>query len=1322
MSESIDNRVVQLLFDNNKFASGIKDSLQKLTNFNSALDSVGDNNAFDKVNNSVNRLNFDGLLSSVQTVANKFSVLGVMGVTALQNITNKAIDAGERLVKSLSIDQITSGMTKYEQKTGNVQTIMNATGDSIDKVNKYLEKLQWFSDETSYGFTDMTSALATMTAAGGDVEKLIPMITGIANSVAFAGKGAVEFSRVMYNLNQSYSQGYLSLMDYKSVQNASATSKQLSQSLINAAKELGTLDKEGRTFKEKGGKGTLVTIENIAQTLNEKWVTSEVMEKAFGEWSKFSEAVYEAVQSGEYETAADAIADMSKGFSEISVKGFKAAQEAKTFNEVIDYTKDAVSSGWSQTFEKIFGNYRQAKSLWTELADYFYEIFVVPGEERNTILDTWLKLGGRNKLVTAFTRTMNNIIDRIDLVKNAFHDIFPSLTAGRLFELTKGLADLAKKLTLSEATADKLRRVFRGAFAGVDIVLELIRSFIRVIGDFSPKIKIFAQSFLDGSANLGDLIVSIRDYIKENDVFYKGIKKVIDFIKPGFNGIKKVIKTVIKTFEEFTGIDLRIPTFEELSKVFEKIEMKTQVIKGVFDTVIGVLKTAWTVVRDIVRKINRLLFGRSGLLGGITAGSAAKIGIIAVITKKIMDAGGIVTAIKNLLDGINGPIGEAFTNLTNILKKFFSISSANAKKLLIFAGALGILALALIGIAAIPSERLLVAVGALAAISAILLGVAVGIELFTSKLNKIKSAKKGLSAFFTSISSFIKQKIELLSVSVFLVGIALAIGILAGSLWILAKIPWTSLVKGIGSIIVLLIAFYTFIDGLSEIKINPTTLLLFSGAIFAISASMVVLSIALLLLSAIPFPKFVQGLIAIAAAFIAVFKLIDALAEIKGEFTPVRILLLSAAILVISVAMIAFASAMLILSFIPIERIISPLIGMAVAFGVFIIAAKMLDAVPLGLIGLAGALILLGVALLLITPSMVALASLGDGVIGALVGIAGVMLTFTLAVYALSPVSGVMILVAGALDLFGLAVKMVGNGIEKASNGFNNFIDGVDRLVNIKDNIDGVGQALKDALKEIKKGLSVNMSEFRKIGFDISSEICFGITEDHKYQKQAVGRLIKEFDSEFTLRLQDWNVMGQQATIGYADGITSQTSYVHDAVTYVVNAAIATAKQVQNSNSPSKVFAQIGGWAVEGYGQGFVNNADTVEKAIQKTLQGMQYDAKSSINIMEGILGEYSEPTIKPVLDLSNIQNGSNLINGYLSGVNGIDVSGAYNNARSSSPYGYYNDKPRIGSWTNNINPNFYIYGAPGQDVEELADIVMDKMERAYSMKAEVFS
>ena len=171
-------------------------------------------------------------------------MLEQVGIGALRRIGESAVDAGTKLVKSLTIDQLTAGWAKYEQKTASVQTIMNATGKSIDEVNGYLDKLMWFSDETSYGFTDMTAALAQMTTSGGDIKDLIPLITGVANATAFAGKGAAEFSRAMYNLNQSYGAGNLQYMDWRSLELAGVAGKQLKEILIQTGIEIGTLNKK----------------------------------------------------------------------------------------------------------------------------------------------------------------------------------------------------------------------------------------------------------------------------------------------------------------------------------------------------------------------------------------------------------------------------------------------------------------------------------------------------------------------------------------------------------------------------------------------------------------------------------------------------------------------------------------------------------------------------------------------------------------------------------------------------------------------------------------------------------------------------------------------------------------------------------------------------------------------------------------------------------------------------------------------------------------------------------------------------------------------
>ena len=382
MSKTIDEKVVSMQFDNRQFEKNVHTSMSTLDKLKKSLNLSDSAKGLENISVSAKKVDMGPLTSGVETVRAKFSAMEVVAVTALANITNSAVNAGKRLVSSLTIDQVATGWSKYEQKTASVQTIMNATGKSIDEVNAYLEKLMWYSDETSYGFTDMTQSLGQLTSAGGDIEKLIPMIEGIANATAFAGKGASEFSRAIYNLNQSYSAGYLQYMDWKSLDLAGVSSKQLKLVFIDTAKALGKLDAEGRTAS-----GTLVELGNFGQTLQDKWADTSVMEAAFGKFAELTDAAYKAVQSGEYDTASDAIAALADQYDEIAVKAFSSAQEAKSFTEAIEATKDAVSSGWMKTSEIIFGNYEEAKKTWTELANTLWDIFASGAESRNELLE-----------------------------------------------------------------------------------------------------------------------------------------------------------------------------------------------------------------------------------------------------------------------------------------------------------------------------------------------------------------------------------------------------------------------------------------------------------------------------------------------------------------------------------------------------------------------------------------------------------------------------------------------------------------------------------------------------------------------------------------------------------------------------------------------------------------------------------------------------------------------------------------------------------------------------------------------------------------------
>ena len=290
MSTTVDERVVSMQFDNGQFERNASQSMSTLDKLKKALKFEKTAESLDTLSEATKRLDFSPMVDGLETVEEKFSAMEVIAVTTLVNITNSVVNTGKQLAKSLSVDQIASGWGKYNQKIQSVQTIINSTGMSLEEVNDVLSQLMWFSDETSFSFTDMTQALAQMTASGGKVEKLIPLITGIANATAFAGKGANEFSRAIYNLNQSYGAGYLNYTDWRSLELAGVDSKTLKQVIIDTGVAMG---------KIKKGK---VTVSNFSQTLKSKWADISVMEAAFGRFSELSQAAYELVKNGEVNT------------------------------------------------------------------------------------------------------------------------------------------------------------------------------------------------------------------------------------------------------------------------------------------------------------------------------------------------------------------------------------------------------------------------------------------------------------------------------------------------------------------------------------------------------------------------------------------------------------------------------------------------------------------------------------------------------------------------------------------------------------------------------------------------------------------------------------------------------------------------------------------------------------------------------------------------------------------------------------------------------------------------------------------------------------
>ena len=697
MSQEVDERVVEMRFDNAQVEKNVHQTMQSLEKLNDSLRLDGAEKGFEKISDASAKVDFDEMQGALDNLSGKFSAVEVMGVSALMHITNQAIDTGEKLVKSLSLDQVTSGWNKYAQKTASVQTIMNATGKSITKVNSYLDKLMWFSDETSYGFTDMTSALSTLTAAGGDIEKMIPMIMGMANATAYAGKGAAEFQRVIYNLAQSYGTGAIQLIDWKSVEQAGVASQQLKQLLIDTGVSLG---------KIKKGDVTTGTFDN---SLQKKWADKEVMETAFGKYAEFSEAVKKMVDANPGMLATQAIDALADQYDEVAVKAFKAAQEAKSFSEAVDATKDAVSSGWMETFDILFGNYEEAKGFWSDLAEEFWTMFAGGAAGRNNWLksafdsglDQLLGTEGFGEAGDAYTNLLRKaMVNEGVLTEEAIEDAGSfqkaleesGVTAQQLYDVIGGAAEhYAKRAALSDKELDKL---------GLD--RDKVNALANAYASMAEKIQ-------NGSVNLDDLAGKMNQ-LSGREHFFNGILNVLGGINSVLTPIRDAFGDVfmtdgsplynfLKGFDELTGkMALSEETAEKVQKVFAGVFRVLSIgLKGV--KTVG--KTAFMILEkllDLLSPMGDLLLNIGSYIGNLltwvdlSLGQAESlsdvlgilVGAVAALVSPIAD---VVKGVKTLVRGGNmeeakkqfGAFGTMVDTLGSVLDKFKigSVSAGN---------------------------------------------------------------------------------------------------------------------------------------------------------------------------------------------------------------------------------------------------------------------------------------------------------------------------------------------------------------------------------------------------------------------------------------------------------------------------------------------------------------------------------------------------------------------------------------------------------------------------------------------------------------------
>lgn len=1115
MSKTIDERVVEMRFDNKQFESNVQTSLSTIEKLKKSLDMDGATKGLESIDSAAKKVDMSGLGSAVETVKTRFSALEIMAVTALANITNSVVNTGKQMLHSLTIEPISQGFEEYELKMGSIQTIMMSTGASLEEVNKYLQELNTYSDKTIYSFQDMTSNIGKFTNAGVGLEDAVMAIQGVSNVAAVSGANANEASRAMYNFAQALSAGYVKLIDWKSIENANMATVEFKTQLLESAVACGTLTKTADGMYKTVKGNVIDATHGFNDSLQDQWMTTEAL-------------------VGTLRNYADET-------TEIGAKAFAAAQDVKTFTQLIDTLKEAVGSGWANTWEILFGDFEEAKELWTGLSQVIGGFIDAQADARNEMLQGWKDLGGRTKLIEALKNAFEGVQSVIKPIYEAFREIFPPTTAQQLYDITENLRKFTANLKLSDTASANLKSTFKGLFAILDIVKQAFSAIFTAIKPLFGGFGTLGDGILGFTGGIGDAIVAFDEFVKTSGAFQKvgeGIATVIQTIMTALSTLKNKIKEKFESanFELFHSLLERI--HERMTQVGEAAgEMKSGVIVA-FEVIgealancqfVQLLSAIWNAVKTIGSGIVKILgelgsslaknlgeanfSGIIDLLNGISFGAIA-VGItkfVGTFRKAIEDIGSFKESFIGILDSVRGCF-EAYQN------------QLQAGTLLKIASAIAILTASLIALSLVDSEKLNVALGAITVLFAELLasmavfnkisgqatgvmksvtamlGIATAVLILASALKKIADLDTkqlttgligvaGLTTMMVAAAKAMSSNSKtIIKGATQMVIFAAAIKILASVCEQLAKLDWNQLAKGLIGVGVLLAEVSLFLrtakfsgksittatgivilsaaikvlasackdfgemkwedigKGLASIAVllaevtaftkltgNAKHVISTGVALIAIGAAMKIFASAVKDFSGMQWDEIARGLIAMAGALAAV--------TIAVNFMPKN--MIGTGLIAVSAALLILANALNQMGSMSWEEIAKGLITLGGAMAILAIGLNAMTGTLAG----SAALLVAASALLVLTPVLAILGAMSwSSIVKGLVTLAGAFAILGVAGAVLTPLVPSILALSGSLALIGVAVVGIGAGLALAGAGLSALAVGLTAL------------------------------------------------------------------------------------------------------------------------------------------------------------------------------------------------------------------------------------------------------------------------------------
>ena len=900
---TIDERVVSMKMNNSDFESKVKQTLGSLANLAKGLKLDGAAKGLQQVNSAARSTNFAPLASSVDGIASKFNAMSVIGVTALATITNKAVSAGLSMAKSLTLSPLQSGFAEYELKMGSIQTILSNTaryGTKLPEVTANLDELNKYADKTIYNFGDMTKNIGLFTNAGIRVGDATSMIKGFSNEAAASGTSAQGAASAAYQLSQALSAGKVTLMDWRSLQNVGMGNKNMQNGILEIAGAMGTLEKKGLTSKQ--------VQKDFNGSLKDGWLSADVMSN------------YLKIMAGDM-----TVAQMKTlGLTNMQIKMFQmqqanaedAATKVRTWTQLIGTIRESIGSRWAETFGILIGDFNQATDLFTGINDSLGGVIGKMSESRNALLKEFAseKLGGRTAMIEGLKNIFVALGIVLKTVGQAFRSVFPAKTAAELAGMAKTFRDFTEKLKMGGETADNLKRTLAGVFAifkvGYTIISGVVKALFSLfgiaqggtggilaltaaVGDFvvgiqewlvsSGRIKaFFATIDTARAAILVPLVAVISNVAKAFGALLSGdVSGFVDGLKDSFGGLGALVNGVWSSMtSQIRGTLANLRDLTGVAGGFVK-SLGIEALKPI-QTMLEKISTNFGKLRETIGNFGLDVFNKG------TAGAAKGMGTAASVADKARSA---MDAVRETFARIGSAMEPAISSISKLIGTI--------------------------------TDKITEFIGSLTAQDALAV---VNTGFFIMMYKAIKDFVKnldGMTNTFAGIGQNLKDVMETIKTSVtdtlgmmqksvkanIILKIAIALGVLAASLWVLSTIDPKALATSMVALSAMLYAMTKAMGsmlGMLDVVEGETPksmgqILATGGALLLLAGAILLLSVAVKQLAGLDWKELVTGLAGV-GALLAALALFTKFAELEDMSMKgaASLILLSGAIYLLS--------------------------------------------------------------------------------------------------------------------------------------------------------------------------------------------------------------------------------------------------------------------------------------------------------------------------------------------------------------------------------------------------------------------------------------